>query len=264
MKGNISLINKIIFIINIILLIVCFLAYRYIFQVETTKKIYAEESVKFVEGNKNPVFKVKQVTIYSSAYVNDKSEGQLTNLDVSQFTDMQIMIDNKSKSQELTAENTVSQLFITNIKVETDSMTGDKVFNYKNPLNFGKYTDLENYRDDGIIFNIINSNEKNREANYDENVFYTDCSNPISLAYANKNIITNGQVNADNASITFDGSILADAGIDIKSLNTTISFTIHILNNYNEEFVCDMKIKNDLTNDAGISSGYLMNIIKGN
>ena len=74
---NINLINKIIFIINIVLLIVSFLAYRYIFQVETTKKIYAEESVKFVEENKNPVFKIDQIITYSSANVNDKSDGQL-------------------------------------------------------------------------------------------------------------------------------------------------------------------------------------------
>ncbi len=258
---NINLINKIIFIINIVLLIVSFLAYRYIFQVETTKKIYAEESVKFVEENKNPVFKIDQIITYSSANVNDKSDGQLTDIDISQFTDIQLMINNKYKSEEITAENTISQLFITNIKVESNSESGEKIFNYKNPLNCGKYTELENYRDDGILFNIINSNEKNKSANYDENVFYTDCSNPISLGYINKNIVTNGKINTNNASIVFDGSILKDAGVDINSLNTTISFTIHIINNYNEEYVCNVKINNDLTSEEGISSGYLMKIV---
>ncbi len=259
-RGNINLINKIIFVINIALLIVLFFGYKHIFQVETTKKIYAEESARFIEENKTPVFKIEQIITYSNAYVDDKSDGNLSDLDISQFTDMQIIIDNKSKSEEITAENTVNQLFITDIKIESNSEAGEKIFNYKNPLNCGKYTELQNFSDDGILFNVVNSNEKNDAANYDENVFYTDCSNPISLGYINKNIITNGQINTDNASIAFNGSILKDAGIDIESLNTTIKFKIHIINNYNEEYVCNVKIDNDLTTEEGISSGYIMNI----
>ena len=58
----------------------------------------------------------------------------------------------------------------------------------------------------------------------------------------NKNILTSCEVNSENASISFDGTILAQAGIDVKTLNSKISFTIHIINNYNEEYVCNVKI----------------------
>ena len=80
----------------------------------------------------------------------------------------------------------------------------------------------------------------------------------------NKNILTSCEVNSENASISFDGSILAQAGIDVKTLNSKISFTIHIINNYNEEYVSNVKIDNDLTSnegEEGIYSGYLMKII---
>ena len=258
---KISSINKIIFLIDIALLIICVITYKYIFQVETTKRIYAEESSKFVEENENAVYKIDKIVLYSSANVVDNSDGQLKSLDISQFTDIEIFIDNKSQVSEITAENTINELFIDNIRIETDSENGEKIFNYKNPMQCGKYVELENWRDDGILFNVVNSNEKNREANYDENIFYTDCSNPISLGFINKNILTNCEVNSNNASIAFDGSILAAAGIDLESLKAKISFSLHLINNYHEEYVCNVKIDNDLTSEEGIYSGYLMKII---
>lgn len=258
---KINSINKIILLIDIALLIISIIVYRYIFQVETTKRIYSEESAKFVEENKNPIYKIDQIILYSSANAIDNSDGELKSLDISQFSDIEIYIDNKSQIPEITPENTINGLFIDNIRIESDSENGEKIFNYKNPLQCGKYVELENWRDDGILFNVINTNEKNREANYDENIFYTDCSNPISLGYINKNILTNCEVNSNNASISFDGSILAAAGIDLTSLKSTITFSLHLINNYNDEYVCNIKIENDLTGEEGIYSGYLMKII---
>ena len=182
MKLNkVNKINIIILVIDIILLVVSIFTYKYIFQRETGKMIYLEESERFATENKNPIFKIEKIILYSSANAIDNSNGELKNLDISQFTDIEIFINNKSKSEEISAENTVNELFIDNIKIESESDTGEKIFNYKNPLNCGKYVDLENWRDDGILFNVLNSNQKNEVANYDENIFYTDCSNPISL-----------------------------------------------------------------------------------
>ncbi len=257
---KVNKINTVILIIDIILLIISIISYKYIFEIETTKRIYSEESTKFVEENKNPVYKISKIILYSSANAVDNSNGELKNIDISQFTDIEIYLDNKAKTEEITPENTVNELFIDNIKIESNSEAGEKIFNYKNPLKCGKYVDLENWSNDGILFNVVNSNEKNEEANYDENIFYTDCSNPISLGFINKNILTSGEVQSNNASISFDGSILADAAVDLETLNATISFSLHLINNYNEEFVCNIKIDNDLTNED-IYTGYLMKII---
>lgn len=256
---------KIILIVDIILLIISVITYKYIFQVETGKRIYSEESAKFVEENRNPVFKIEQIILYSSANAIDNSNGELKSLDISQFTDIEIFIDNKTKTSELTAENTVNELFIDNIKLENNSsMGGEKIFNYKNPFNCGKYTDLSNWQSDGILFDVINSNDENSEIDYNMPVFYTDCSNPISLGYINKNILTNCEVNSNNASISFDGSILENAGIDLKDLNFKLSFNLHLINNFNEEFVSNIIIDNDLSSkegEEGIYSGYMMQII---
>lgn len=252
---------KLILILDIALCIISFIAYKHIFQVETTKKIYSAETVRFLEENNNPVFKIDKIVLYSSANAIDNSNGELKSLDISQFSDIEIYINNKTKSEELTSENTISELFIDNISVESNSDVGEKIFNYKNPLKCGKYTDLTNFRDDGILFSVVNSNEKNSEANYDENVFYTDCSNPLSLGFINKNILTNCEVSSNNISLAFDGSILGNAGVDLTKLDAKINFTIHLINNYHEEYTCQVKIDNKVSDDDSIYSGYLMRII---
>jgi len=249
-------------VIDILLLIISIFTYKYIFEVETVKKIYAEQTSKFIENNKKPVFRIGKIILYSSANAIDNSNGELKNIDITQFTDMEIYIDNKIQGEEITAENTINEMYISNIKVNANNEVGEKILNYKNPLDCGKYVDLDNWQADGILFNIVNTNEKNNEADYNNSMFYTDCSNPISLGYINKNILTGCEVSGDNGTIKFDGSILKNAGIDLKELGATISFTINITNNYNEKFVCDLTIENSLeSEDEEIYSGYLMKIL---
>lgn len=249
--------------INIVLLIITILAYNYIYRVELTRKMYAEEVQKFVDQNKSPVFEIGKIMLYSSAHAIDNSENnQLQDIDISQYTDILVYVNNGTENSELTAENTISELFIDNIKITSQSSVGEKVINYKNPEYCGKYVDLENYKDDGLLFRVVNTNAKNEDAIYDNPVFYTDCSNPISLGYINKNVLTNCAVSSTGGSIAFDGSILKGAQIDLDTLDAQISFAVHIKNNYNEEFVCNVNIDNKLNTEAReIDSGYLLQVI---
>lgn len=68
-----SIKKPLIIIIDIILLIVSIIAYKYIYEVEVGKQIYSEEAVKFVEENKEPVFKIGKIILYSSANAIDNS-----------------------------------------------------------------------------------------------------------------------------------------------------------------------------------------------
>ncbi len=248
--------------IDIILLVLSVFVYNYIFEVETLKKNYSEETTKFIENNENPVFKVGQIILYSSANAVDNSDGGLKDIDISQFSDIEIYIDNKVKEKDITAENTINEMFISNIKIESKSKDGEKIFNYKNPQNCGKYVDLYNWEADGILFNIARTNDEDKKANYDQNIFYTDCSNPISLGYINKNILKGCQVSKELGTVAFDGSILKSTGINLKDLKTKISFSINITNNYNEKFVCDLSLDIDLeSEDEGIYSGYLIKML---
>lgn len=257
-----SLDIKLIILADLILMITVFFAYKQIFIVEQRKAVYADASEKFVEENKQPVFKIGKIILYSSANAVDNSDGQLKSIDISQFTDMEIYIDNTKKSQAITAENTLNEMYIDNIKFSTNSNDGIKSFNYKNPFDCGKYIELENYRDDGILFKITNTNEKDSSSDYNDNIFYTDCTNPISLGFVNKDILKGCEVNSTNGSITFDGSILRSANIDLKQISPTISFTIHLTNNYNEKFTCNLSLDIDLSaSDGGIYNGYVMKVL---
>lgn len=255
--------TTLVLIIDLVLLILSIFVYTHIFKVENLKKTYAEETIEFMENNENPIFKVGQIILYSSASAIDNSNGELKDIDISQFTDMEIYIDNKLKSSEITAENTINEMYINNIKIETESKEGEKIFNYKNPQNCGKYVDLYNWEADGILFNIARTNDEDKKANYDQNVFYTDCSNPISLGFINKNILTNCEVGEETGTITFDGSILKAANVNLEDLKTKVSFTINITNNYNEKYACNVELDLDLTSEnQEIYSGYLVKMFK--
>ena len=240
-------------------------AYKFIYKVETCKLIYSDQSEKFVSQNASPVFRIDKIVLYSSANWIDNSDGKLRNIDISQFTDMEIFIDNKNKIDNLTPENTISKLYIDNISIKCKEENGEKILNYKNPLNSGKFVDLENYTDDTITFKIPLSNEENKNTDYSESTFYTDCSNPISLGYINKNLLTGCMVEGTNASISGNGTILKMAGVNIEDLEAILKFSIHLINNYNEEFVCNLEIDNSLESETegeeGIYSGYIMKVV---
>ena len=94
------------------------------------------------------------------------------------------------------------------------------------------------YEDDGKIkFNIVYTNEENEKADYNKPTFYTDCSNPITLEYLNNDIATNYKID-ENKSVSFDGSILKDAGISTESLACKVKFKINIINNEDEKYSC--------------------------
>lgn len=247
------------------MLFIVIFGYMRVYKLETGKKRYSNDAENFVNANKDPVFKVKQITLISSAYAVDNSGGNLKDIDISQFTDISIDIDNTGKSSDITAENTINEMYITNIKKSTMSdPQGKKLkFNYKNPYNNGKFVDIDNYKNDGILFKVFRNNSEYENANFEQPSFYTDCSNPISLGYVNKNFLTGCEVNSDNGSISFDGTILKSAGTDLKSIEPTLGFSINIVNNQNEKFICNLDLKIDISSNADeeIYTGYVVRVI---
>ena len=178
----------ILFIIELIIIVVLCILYRKIYVYEVGKIKYVEQAEKFVEENKNPIFKIKRITLLSSGNAIDNSGGNLKNIDISQYTDISVEIDNTGKSSEITAENTINSMIIKDINVSTRGKNGEKRFNYKNPYYDGKYREIDNYQNDGIVFNVLRKNEELESVNYDFPTFYTDCSNPISLSFLNNSL----------------------------------------------------------------------------
>ena len=251
--------HKTFFTICILLLcVLSFLYYDLIFRTSYAKDEFSNQVEKIAEQNENPIFKIQKILIYSSANAIDKSENEsLQDLSILQYSDIAITLDNTSTVYDLTNENTVKQLYIDNISISTGSDKGYQYVNYKSALDFAKYKEIKELDDDKIEYNIVSTNDENNNTNYETPTFYADCSNPITLEYMNQDIITNYAASSDSNTISFNGKVLQEAGIDLNEINYSLNFTIHIVNNLNEEFICPVRLQVDLNgNDGGIYKGY--------
>ncbi len=248
-------------VMTILILILCLLAFLYydlIFRTTYAKDEFSTQMEKIAEQTENPVFKIQRIIVYSSANAIDTSENEsLQDLSILQYSDIAIYLDNTSTVYDLTNENTVKELYIDNISISTGSDKGHQYVNYKNALDFAKYKEIEEPDSDKIEYNIVNTNDENNNTDYEIPTFYTDCSNPITLEYMNEDIITNYAASSDSNTISFNGKVLQEAGIDLNDVNYSLNFTIHIINNLNEEFICPVRLKIDLSGeDGGIYKGY--------
>ena len=251
---------KLAFVILMILAFVLLLLYyNFIFSTSFAKNKFANEMVEISDGNENTIFSIQKIVLYSSANAIDNSKNQsLSDMSISQYTDLSIYIDNSQSISDMTDENTIKELYIDNIVITSDSDLGTKILNYKNPLKFGEYKELEQPNNNRIDFKIINTNEENENNNYDDATFYTDCSNPITLGYLNKDILTNYSVSDNSKSVSFNGKVLKEANINLEDINYTLNFTIHIVNKLNQNFSYNMKLDINLDDaNGGIYNGYV-------
>ncbi len=257
-KMNFKIKNvKLAFVLLIVVAFIILILYNvFIFSGIDKKNAFTNQMLEIASENENPIFNIQRISTYSSANAfNEEDNRSLQNMSISQFSDIAIYLDNSLSSSDMTAENTVSELYIDNINVSTSSNKGTKILNYKNSLDFGKYKDLTTA--DRINFKVVRSNEENESNNYDEPTFYTDCSNPITLGFLNKNILTDYSVSSDANSVSFNGKILQEAGISLDDVNYSLSFTIHIVNNLGQKFAYNMKLNVNLDDEnGGIFNGY--------
>ena len=252
--------ERLLFAILIIALFFIFiLYYNLVFTVVFARNAFTNNMVEIADENEKSIFNIQRILLYSSANAIDNSEDQsLKNMNLCQYTDISIYIDNTSTISELTNENTVKQLYIDNIFMTSTADIGTKVLNYKNPLDFGKYKMIKEPKNNKIDFNIINTNEQNENTDYSNPTFYTDCSNPISLGYLNKDILTDYSVSQDSSSVSFNGKVLKEANVNLKDINYVLSFKIHIVNNLNQKFLYNMKLDVGLDDEnGGIYNGYV-------
>lgn len=251
---------KLAFVILIILAFITFILYYiFILSSSSAKNKFANQMIEISDENENSIFNIQKILLYSSATAVDESEDQsLKNMNISQYSDLSIYIDNTSYITDLTNENTIKELYIDNIVISSNSDKGSKLLNYKNPLNFGKYKDIEAPENNRIDFNIINTNSENENRDYSQPSFYTDCSNPITLGYLNKGLLTNYSVSEGSSTVSFNGKILQEANVNLEDINYTLNFKIHIVNNLNQKFVYDMSLNVNLNDDnGGIYNGYV-------
>ena len=252
---NVKLAFTILIVISVILIL---LYSHFVLSESVAKDDFANDMIQISENNEDTIFSIQKITLYSSANAIDNSKDQsLRDVSICQYSDLAIYLDNSQSSSELTDENTIKDLYIDNIFMTSKTDKGTKILNYKNPLDFGKYEDIEEPVNNKIDFKIINKNQENENNNYDDPTFFTDCSNPINLGYLNKDILTNYAVSSDSSTVSFNGKVLEEANINLEDIDCTLNFTIHIVNNLNEKFYYNMKLNLNLSNSSSLfSNGY--------
>ena len=232
--------------ILILLFIVLFIIVASIIHKTIGRNTYANKITKIAEENKDVIFSIEKILIYSSAGIENNNQSNLKDLGICQYTDFDIYINNKNSITDINEKNTVGQLYIDNIKIESQNNSGEKILNYKNFNDFGKFKSFENC--DRIDFDVIRTNKENEERDYSKPSFYTDCSNPVTIGYINKNITQYSASQNDNF-VYYDVKILKNAKVELEELRYNLSFKIHIINNINEEFIYEANIKDVVSND---------------
>ena len=249
-------------ILAVVIIILAYIDCNCIFKRIWSRNHFANELIAFYEQNKETVFKVSKVIKYSSAEATDNTvEQNLQDLSISQYSDIAVYIDNMS--DEITEKNTIKELYIDNFKIDVGYQYGTPGLYYKNPLEISKFRQIEDNKiEDRLDYQIVYTNEENQNSDYEKPVFFTDCSNPITLGYINKDIINNYQVTKENGLVSFDGRIFNNIDINLDELSPKISFTIHITNNLNEKYICNMSADLKLeTSEGSVKSGYLIEIV---
>lgn len=203
----------------------------------------------------NNIFQVSSVLIYSSANALNNLEMQKDywDLNLYQYSDMAITIDNNVSIDGLTQKNTIKEMYIDNITYPSTPDKGTPSLYYKdaNSLGIG-IVDEEKLIKDKLKFNVISSND----SEVSSPAFYADCSDPILLSSINKAIEPNLIIRNTNSSVTFDGSLLVDANILLSNIEYSVSFSIHIINNLDEEYVCNLTVPIKLRDSNDINTIY--------
>lgn len=256
--------NKKLFILAIAIFVLVILLFTYfkIMNKYRNDRIFALESEKYAKEVSNPVFRIQKVMMYSDANVEDYSESQnLSRINVSQFTDFAIYIDNTVKQSQLTAENTINHIDIDNIGITAMAESGTQKFSSKKIEDLGKYVPIQDSSKE-IVYQVAHTNVEKETVDKSKS-FYTDCQEPLILSYVNENIVEAADASASGEKLSLDGSILKYLNINLENLNYKITFTINIENNLGEKFFCNcsFNVALDAGEGDGIYSGYIMQII---
>lgn len=251
--------EKLLLAVLIILLILSILGYAYIFYTSYARDEFFQTSLKIANQNQNSVFRISRILLYSSGNAIDNSYNKsLQNLSICQYTDIAITIDNTSYISDLTTTNTVKELYIDNIEITTNAQKGSPYLNYKDLNSFATFKLLDVPENERIDFNIIHTNEQNESADYSTPTFYADCSNPISLGYINRDIVENFSVDDQVNSLSFNGKLLGQAGVNLDEISYVLNFDIHIKNYDDDNFTYHATINVNLNDSDGtLNSGYL-------
>lgn len=156
--------------IAIVLFIIAFVLFRHIMIVKIANEKFAKQASEFYKLNAQTVFSIDKIYMYSSANaIENKDNRPVWNLNLYQYTDIAIYINNRSEDK-LTYENSIKSLYIDNIKF-TELKKGTPSLYYKNVNEFGKsiYSKAIEDSSSSIQQQVVNTPQpQNEEINEEE------------------------------------------------------------------------------------------------
>lgn len=240
--------------ILIFIVLISILLFNILKNRQLSQEIEKKEPVLSLTTDSN-IFKVSSVFLYSSANALNNAEMQSDywDLNLYQYTDMAITIDNNVSIDGLTQKNTIKKMYIDNITYPSTPDIGEPhlYFQSMESLGIGNI-DSEKSISDRLELSVLSSNNEDTA----QPCFYADCSNPILLSSINEKIVPNFTIRNTNSAITFDGSLLVDADILISDIEYSVAFSIHIINNLDEEYVCNLVVPIKLRDSSDIDTIY--------
>ena len=222
---------------------------------------FARQIDEFSNLNSKTVFSIDKISLYSSGFATkNKDNRPLWDLNIGQFTDIALQINNRSEDNGVNYENSIKSLYIDNIKFNNVFM-GQQSLHYKALGDFGIITSNESNKiNDKLVYDVVQSGD----IDLSEPKIYANAKNPITLEYVNANIKTNEVISDTNTEVVYDGTLLKNTNIPLDKIKCTLSFTIHIINYYNQEYrataYIDIPILNSV-NNTKIYDGRLEKIL---
>lgn len=248
---KVNIVSKLIFTIFLTVILIAILIFT-IKNYEINKQ-FAKEIESFANLNNKTVFSIDKMTLYSSGFDTKNQENKpVWNLNIGQFTDIALKINNRSHENGVSYENTIKSLYIDNIKYNNVTI-GNQSLHYKYLGDFGKVTANESNRiNDKLVYDVV----KSGEIDLTEPKIYANADNPIILEYVNSNLKTNEIISDTNTEVVYDGTLLKNTNIPLDKMKCTLSFTIHIINYYNQEYRATVYVDIPITNTINNTTIY--------
>ena len=237
------------------LLLVLFVLISSLSKKYINKYAFEKDFLAFEELNPKTLFSINKITLYNSSNATqNKDIKQGLSLDIHQYTDIAIDISNFENIE-------IKEFYINNISFSKKPDLGNPCLLYKNPLEFGKLITLNSKEEtDSINFKVIDPLKEN--INFDENIIYSNLSNPITLTYLNKNV-RQGYSTINSSTLIFDGTLLNSTKIDLEKLSCNFSFDINIKIQDDSEYICKVNIPITLKDkESTIYSGSFLQILE--
>ena len=233
--------------LEIILLIsVFFIFYKFIYTKQKSI-ISAENSyTSFYEKNKENNFSISKIIAYTSAYGKNKNTNfsqEAWLLEIYQYTDFAIYLSPKSDNIF------IKKLWLDELEVTKSPTLGVTSFFYEDALKFGtEYIHSDFPFENSLEFTVLNDKNEDNIIKYNTPIFFADCSTPITLKYVN--IVSSNFSLKNTNKLTQNGTLLNNLIKDTSVINANFNFTIHLLDNNDQEYKAVVSFEIPLSEDS--------------